>query len=154
MQRLLQHTKSCDICEQSRNLSGKKKVKKIMNKKINLLILTFLISCSQGTSLQPEVELSMLPEYVTRTKVEKEQLHKYEGKIKSMDVAKVEAELKSSSDKTELQVQINKLISNYNSCVAKLKEVENNQASTSSDLKNCIDQLDVIMQYIVSHYKV
>lgn len=96
----------------------------------------------------------MLPENVTRTKVEKEQLHKYEGKIKSMDVAKVEAELKSSSDKNELQVQINKLISNYNSCVTKLKEVENNQASTSSDLKNCIDQLDVIMQYIVSHYKV
>lgn len=101
--------------------------------------------------------LKPLPENVTFAISEKAQLKNYEDKINSMDVKGANQKLSSEIDQKDFARQVVKLRKSYNKCVDVVNQIEKKKNQDKFKIDDsfmiCIDQLDVVVKYVLLHYK-
>lgn len=125
-----------------------------MKKQIWIIYFLIFFSCTRENKIDDLMKFKTLPEKVKFTEQEKSQLQSYAKKIKSMKMSKVESKL-DANEKAEFARQIVNLRKQYNRCIDLLNEIEKSSDNVKSDqgLRNCLDQLEVIMKYVFINYK-
>lgn len=128
-----------------------------------LLIIVVTFSSCAKKNFEKKIELKPVPETVTSSVNEAKTLREYSEKLKAIDDEKILSQIKEKAEKEKYKYRILDFKIAYNKCVTKLHEVERKSVESTQDkeklkktgeLKECMNELEAIWQYIIVNYKI